>query len=150
MPPTKQFKQYFFLTVLEAGKSKVKVLADSVCGEGPIPSFQMAAFSLCPHIAEREIKRDLGAPLMRALIPCMRAPPSSDHLSKAPPPSEGEVAQLCPTRCSPMDCSLPGSSIHGIFQARVLEWVAISFSTGSSRPRDRTRVSCIAGRCFTL
>ena len=150
MPPTKQFKQYFFLTVLEAGKSKVKVLADSVSGEGPIPSFQMAAFSLCPHIAEREIKRDLGAPLMRALIPCMRAPPSSDHLSKAPPPSESEVAQLCPTRCSPMDCSLPGSSIHGIFQARVLEWVAISFSMGSSQPRDRTRVSCIAGRCFTL
>ena len=72
MPPTKQFKQYFFLTVLEAGKSKVKVLADSVSGEGPIPSFQMAAFSLCPHIAEREIKRDLGAPLMRALIPSTR------------------------------------------------------------------------------
>ena len=87
MPPTKQFKQYFFLTVLEAGKSKVKVLADSVSGEGPIPSLQMAASSLCPHMAEREIKRDLRAPLMRALIPCMRAPPSSDHLSKAPPPS---------------------------------------------------------------
>ena len=43
--------------------------------------------------------------------------------------SESEVAQLCPTLCDPMDCSLPGSSIHGIFQARVLEWVAISFST---------------------
>ena len=49
-----------------------------------------------------------------------------------------------------MDCSLPGSSIHGIFQARVLEWVAISFSSGSSRPRDRTHVSHIAGRRFTL
>ena len=49
-----------------------------------------------------------------------------------------------------MDCSLPGSSIHGIFQARVLEWVAISFSRGSSWPRDRTQGSCIAGRCFTL
>ena len=41
-----------------------------------------------------------------------------------------EVAQLCPTLCDPVDCSLPGSSIHGIFQARVLEWVAISFSRG--------------------
>ena len=50
--------------------------------------------------------------------------------------SESEVAQLCPTLCGPMDCSLPGSSIHGIFQARVLEWVAISFSGGSSQPRD--------------
>ena len=49
-----------------------------------------------------------------------------------------------------MFCSLPGSSIHGIFQARVLEWVAISFSRGSSQPRDRTQVSHIAGRCFNL
>ena len=53
-----------------------------------------------------------------------------------------------PTLCDPMDCSPPGSSIHGIFQARVLEWVAISFSRGSSPPRDRTRVSCIASWCF--
>ena len=64
--------------------------------------------------------------------------------------SESEVAQSCPTLCDPMDCSLPGSSIHGIFQARVLEWVAISFSRGSSWPRNRTRVSHIAGRCFTI
>ena len=48
-----------------------------------------------------------------------------------------EVAQSCPTLCEPMDCSLLGSSVHGIFQARVLEWVAISFSRGSSWPRDR-------------
>ena len=49
-----------------------------------------------------------------------------------------------------MDCSLSGSSVHGIFQARVLEWIAIAFSRGSSRPRNRTRVSRIAGRCFTV
>ena len=59
-----------------------------------------------------------------------------------------EVAQLCLTLCDPMDCSLPGSSIHGIFQARVLEWVAISFSRESSQPRDQIRVSLIVGRCF--
>ena len=64
--------------------------------------------------------------------------------------SEGEVVQLCPSLCNPMDCSLPGSSIHEIFQARVLEWAATSFSKGSSRPRDRTRVSHIAGRRFTV
>ena len=64
--------------------------------------------------------------------------------------SESEVAQLCPTLCDPMDCSLPGSSIHRIFQAKVLEWVAISFSRGSSWPRDWTQVSCIAGRRFTI
>ena len=61
-----------------------------------------------------------------------------------------EVAQSCPTLCDPVNCSLPGSSVHGIFQARILEWVAISFSRGSSRPRDRTQVSHIAGRRFTL
>ena len=52
--------------------------------------------------------------------------------------SESEVIQLCPTLCNPMDCSLSGSSVHGIFQAIVLEWIAISFSSRSSRPRDGT------------
>ena len=61
-----------------------------------------------------------------------------------------EVAQSCPTLCDPMDCSLSGSSVHGIFQARVLEWIAISFSRGSPRPRNWTRVSHIAGRRFTV
>jgi len=61
-----------------------------------------------------------------------------------------EVTQLCLTLCDLMDCSLPRSSAHGIFQARVLEWVAISFSRGSSRPRDRTQVSHIAGRLYHL
>ena len=52
--------------------------------------------------------------------------------------------------CDPVDYSPPGSSIHGILQTRILEWVAISFSRGSSRPRDRTQVSRIAGRRFNL
>ena len=64
--------------------------------------------------------------------------------------SESEVAQSCPTLCDPMDCSLSGSSVRGIFQARVLEWIAISFSRGYSRPRNRTLVSRIAGRRFTV
>ena len=64
--------------------------------------------------------------------------------------SESEVAQSCPTLCNPMDCSLSGSSVHRIFQARILEWVAISFSRRSSQPRDWTQVSCIVGRCFTV
>ena len=64
--------------------------------------------------------------------------------------SESEVAQSCPTLCDPMDCSLPCSSIHGIFQARVLEWVAIAFSRGSSRPRDWAWVSRIVSRRFTV
>ena len=60
------------------------------------------------------------------------------------------VAQSCLTLYNPMDCSLPGSSAHGIFQATVLEWAAISFSRGSSRPKGQTRVSHIAGRRFTV
>ena len=47
-------------------------------------------------------------------------------------------AQSCPTLCGPLDCSTPGSSVHGIFQAKVLEWVVVSFSRGSSWPRDQT------------
>ena len=53
-------------------------------------------------------------------------------------------AQSCPTLCDSMDCITPGSSVHGIFQARILEWVAISSSRGSSQPTDRTRVSCVS------
>ena len=59
------------------------------------------------------------------------------------------VTELCPNLCDPMDCSPPGSSVHRILQARILEWVAISCSRISSRPRNRTQVSCIAGRVFT-
>ena len=61
-----------------------------------------------------------------------------------------EASQSCLTLCDPITGACPGSSILGIFQARILEWVATCFSRGSSQPRDRTRVSCISGRRFTL
>ena len=61
-----------------------------------------------------------------------------------------KVAQSCPTFCDPMYCSLPGSSIHGILQARILEWGAMTSSRGSFPPRDRTWTSHIAGRFFTV
>ena len=60
------------------------------------------------------------------------------------------VSRLVVPDCDPMDCGPPGSSAHGILQARILERVAISFSRGSSQPRDRTQVSCTAGRFFTI
>ena len=53
-------------------------------------------------------------------------------------------AQMCPALCGPMDCSLPGFSVHGISQGRILEWVAMPSSRGSSWPRDRTRISCVS------
>ena len=60
------------------------------------------------------------------------------------------VFQLCLTLCNPRDCSPPGSSVHAILQARILEWVAIPFSRGSSQPRDQTLVSYIGDRFFTI
>ena len=61
-----------------------------------------------------------------------------------------KVAQTCLTLCDPMDYSPLGCSVPGILQARILEWVAIPFSRRSSQPRDKTQVSCIAGRFFTV
>ena len=61
-----------------------------------------------------------------------------------------EVTQLCPILCDPVDCSPPGSSVHGILQARILEWVANSLTRESSQPRARTQFSHIASRHFNL
>ena len=71
--------------------------------------------------------QNINVSLVKNDIPCMRA-----HL----------VAQSCPTLRDPMDCSPPGSSVYGIFQARILEQVAISSSKGYYPPRDQTRISC--------
>ena len=71
-------------------------------------------------------------------------------LGRSPGESESKVTQSCPTLWDPMDCSLPSSSIHAIFQEGELEWVVIFFSRGSSPPKGQTRVSCIAGRLFTV
>ena len=60
------------------------------------------------------------------------------------------VAQSCLTLCDPTNCSLPGFSVHGILQAKILEWIAIPFSRGTSQPRDRTLVSCLAGKFITI
>ena len=72
------------------------------------------------------------------------------YMDKCEFESESEVTQVCPTLCDPMDCSLPGSSVHGIVQARILERVAISSSRGSSQARDQTPVSCIASGLLTI
>ena len=60
------------------------------------------------------------------------------------------VTQSCPTLCDPMDYSLPGSCVHGILQARILEWVVTPSSRGLSPPRDGTWTSCTAGGLFTV
>ena len=60
------------------------------------------------------------------------------------------VAQSCPALCNPMDCNPPGSSVHGILQTRMLEWVTISSYRGFSQSRDRLQISFIAGGFFTI
>ena len=71
------------------------------------------------------------------------------NLSISPKKVKVLVTQLFLTLCNPVDCSPPGFSVHGILQARILEWIAISSSRGSSWPRDETRVSCTANGFFT-
>ena len=72
-----------------------------------------------------------------------------DYFSLCPYMCVCLITQLCLTLCDPLDCSPPGSSVHGIFQIRLLEWVAISFSGGSSEPRDWPCISCMKGGLFT-
>ena len=74
-----------------------------------------------------------------------RGPGCLDNLMlQGCPKVKVSAAQSCLTLCDPMDCSLP-VSVHGILQTRILEWVAMSFSRGSSQPWDRTQVSCLEG-----
>ena len=87
--------------------------------------------------------------------PCSASQLGRHSLISLPPENTVDTFFLhssCPTLCDPLDCSPPGSSVQGIFQARIREWVAMSSARGSSRPRDGTRVSmspALAGRFFT-
>ena len=118
-------------------------------------SWQMKIWNSGPEVSTGTVKTDLWSLGVRAQddsrgeaewrveeqFPCILAL-APGHAAKS--------LQSCPTLCDPMDCSLPGSSVHWIFQAIVLEWIAISFSKGSSQPRDRSRVSRIVDRRFTV
>ena len=90
----------------------------------------------------------LTCELCRQLLPAPAEPVALDLTPSLQRKEKVSVTQSCPTLCDPVDCCQPGSSVRGIFQARILEWVAISFFRGSSQPRDRTWVSCMAGRFF--
>ena len=97
------------------------------------------------HLRGRGLRRSVHNTRQQTLV-CVRTSPPLRSLDSSLPVR----ARSCPTLCDPMDCSPPGSSGHGILQARILEWVAIHFSRGSFQPGDRTRVSCIAGGLFTV
>ena len=119
-------------------------------------------FFLWPHS-----KQDLSSQTRdQAHAPCSRSSESFNHWTAKGSPSgrslayffsvyrmtevKALVTQSYLTLCDPKGCSPPGSFVHGISQARILEWVAIPFSRGSSWPRDQTQVSRIAGRFFTV
>ena len=91
------------------------------------------------------MREGLGKLRLKSRRGCFYAGPfiAEEHFNLSE--SESEVAQSCPTLCDLVDCSPSSSSVHGILQARILEWVAISFTRGSSQPRDQTQVSRIAG-----
>ena len=79
-----------------------------------------------------------------------KEPDTTTTLKEKTPNTVSESRLVMSDSLRPVDCRPPSSSVHGILQARILEWVAISFSRGSSQPRDRTQVSHIAGRLFNL
>ena len=123
--------------------SRVLCWADTTETDNNEPHFQS-------HNLEREKREEMNA--TQSLLTCLECWLSARPRAK---PQMGNFlllasSQSCPTLFNPMDCSPPGSSVHGILQARILEWLAIPFSRGSSGPRDQTWVSCIAGRFFTV
>ena len=95
-----------------------------------------------------EVKKYIITHLLRLITPSVDEGVEDLKLSKTT-----VTPQLCPTLCDPMDCSPPGSSLHGILQAKILEWVALPSSRGSSQPRDWTQISYIGffkGGFFTI
>ena len=132
---------------------------------------------LCPALGNRDQQADPPAhqssTALGPLLGCWGRPPASRvrvlptpapnlecsprdpqlrlemHRPQEPVCMRAKSLQSCPTLCDPMDHSPPGSSVHGILQVRILQGVAVPSSRGTSRPRDRTRISCVAGRFFS-
>ena len=124
-----------------------------------VKSFSRVQLFATPWTAAHQAPLSMGFPRQEYWSGVSLPSPANPKLPIYPSPLVTMVCSLClslllspvnqwshsvvPSLCKPMDCSLPGSSIHGIFQARVLEWDTISFSRGSSRSRDQTQVSCL-------
>ena len=97
--------------------------------------------AVCHSWSRQQLLRAVGS-----RVPVGTRPPAVTDTPHHTPPDSSDCISLC----DPMDCSPPGSSVHGISQARIVEWVAIPFSRVSSLPRGQTQVSCLAGRFFTI
>ena len=118
--------------------------------EGTSEQHMEVCSTLCGSLDGRGVWGRMNTCICKAEFPCCSSETVTILLTSY---SEKKVKvlviQSCLTLCDPMDCSLPDSSVRGILQAIILEWVAIPFSRGSSQPRDRTQVSHIASRLFT-
>ena len=146
---------------LEAWKWKVKVLVAQLCPTLCDPTDCSPPGSSVHGTLQARILEWIAIPFSRGFswlrdgtwVPCITGvfftvwAIREAHLAKK---VQALVAQFCPTLWDLTDCSWSGSSVHGLLQAGVLEWVAIPFSRGSFRPRDPTQVPSIAGRFFTI
>ena len=143
------FLQGIFLTQgLNPGLPHCRRMLYQLSHQGSPPTFFVSAlYLLCTQSLSHSVVSDSLRPhgLQPARLLCAWDSPGRNTevgchflLQCMKVKSESEVAQLCPTLCDPMDCSPPGFSVHGIFQARILEKVAISFFRGSSQPKDQT------------
>ena len=145
---------------LNCGFSKIDQRIKLINGVGAFLNYGCTYLELGLVSCNHEFKmpqmfNTFGDPLSQASWGCCKRVPQTGWLNLVKiyflNVSEAcAYAQSCPTLCYPMDCSPPGSSIHGILQARIPQWVAISSSRGSSQSRDQSWVSCIAGRFFTF
>ena len=149
MPPNSCWP---FLFPLESPKPFYHIIVSTsarTLANSPRSYNEVIGFSLCPRMAWTPppppsciLNSRLWALRMTSVPP--RKPAFPESRVKV------QVTQLCLTLCDPMHCSPPGSSVHGILQARILEWVGIPFSRGSFRPSGQTQVSCIADKFFTI
>ena len=115
-----------------------------------VQSLSRVRFFVTPWIAARQASLSITISRSSLRLMSIESVMPSSHLILKVKVKVKVKVKSCPTLCDPMECNLQGSSFHGILQATVLEWVAISFSRESSRARDRTLVSCIPGRHFNL
>ena len=117
----------------------------ALCGpSSPVCIYFHLGLSVSSVLSMPSLISTAGSPLSPSLLPESMPRGAGLNGNFQPVWSEVKVTQPCPTLCDPMDYT-----VHGILQARILEWVAIPFAKGSSQPGDRTQVSCIAGGFFS-
>ena len=161
--PTNSVSYYKILSKACLIFIQLKILSNFVCDFSPLGSFSVVFSLAISHCLVHQLFSPVYLFIQQIFIDhllwnaryCSRY--LRDRVNKIYIPIHtdmyfiiGSVTQSCPTLCDRMDYTLPGSSVHGFLQARILEWVAISYSRGSFQPRDWTQVSCLAGRFFTI